>query len=225
MTFRDITPASLAVRQSGSWLVVDVWGHHCAACKGLEQQLALMKTSLPDHCDLVRLSADDFADWCAEQGIRSVPALLLYSEGTEVARLQGDLSVNSIRAFLSHYLPAPPDPETLCSELFMSARTDELRTLLDSLTDEQSRGPALQRARSWLSMQEMTLTQEESELRNDFFVEACAARWNDALALLTAAMKEPSQRHLIIALADLIPDRPLVSQWRRRYLLNVSPVE
>ena len=103
--------------------------------------------------------------------------------------------------------------------LLREGRLDQLRTVLGLMTDEESRTPEVQRARSWLSLFDLELHGAESSLRDTFFEWASAGDWVEALATLEAAVEHSDGlRGLTIALADLIPDRQLVAQWRRKVL-------
>ena len=218
MALTSISPDLLydGVHATDDWFLVDVWAHHCAPCKGVEQLLELLAPDLPSYCRVVKVCADDFPDWSGELGIRAVPLLLLFREGQEIARQQGDMSATAIRAFLEQHLPAQRDPEVHAEMLLGKGQLDELSAYLQTLKDEQSRGPGVQRARSWLSMMALPLDAQENDLRVAFFEIARSGHWQRVLEMLSGAIQSnPQLRPLAVALADLIPDRGRVAEWRR----------
>lgn len=218
MALRNISPDALEQKTNSlsDWFLIDVWAHHCASCKGVEQLLELMSPDLPAYCHVMKLCADDFPDWIEKKAIRTVPMLLLIHNGQEIARQHGDLSTSVLKMFLEQHLSAKHDPEAYVEMLLENERLDDLATYLQTLKDEQSRGPSVQRARSWLSMMNLPLDEHKSPFRDNFFKMARSGDWQCILDLLTEAIQSDHElRSLVFALADLIPDRPLVSRWRR----------
>jgi hypothetical protein len=126
------------------------------------------------------------------------------------------MSANAIRVFLEQHLPAQRDPEVHAEMLLGVGQLDELSAYLRTLKDEQSRGPGVQRARSWLSMMDLPLDAQENDLRVAFFEIARSGDWQRSLEMLSGAIQSnPQLRPLAVALADLIPDRGRVAEWRR----------
>jgi thioredoxin-like negative regulator of GroEL len=196
------------------WFLVEVTGEHCAPCRAVEQLLLLLEPSLDSRCSIVQVRSEASPEWVSDCQIRTVPLLLLYHRGQEVGREQKNLSIAGIRHFLKDHLPFPVEPQV--GVLLKEGRLDQLRAVLDLMTDEESRTPEVQRARSWLSMRDLELYGPEASLRDSFFEEVRAGDWERVLGSLEVAASTEGLRDLTIALADLIPERKLVAQWRRK---------
>ena len=219
MSFEVLTAEQLTTESQSCdrWFLVEVTAEHCAPCRALEQLLMLLEPSLDSRCSIVQVSSETSPEWITAHQIRTVPMLLVYHRGHEVAREHKNLSMSGIRHFLRDHLPFPSEPQI--GMLLREGRLDQLRTVLELMTDEESRTPEVQRARSWLSLCDLELHGAESSLRDTFFEWASAGDWVAALASLEAAVEHSDAlRGLTIALADLIPDRQLVAQWRRKAL-------
>ena len=216
MPFRVLTAEQLMAESQSRdhWFLVEVTGEHCAPCRAVEQLLLLLKPSLDSRCSIVQVRSEESPEWVSACQIRTVPLLLLYHLGEEVAREQNNLSIAGIRHFLKDHLPFSVEPQV--GALLKEGKFDQLRTVLDLMTDEESRTTEVQRARSWLSMRDLELCGSESSLRDTFFDEAITGDWDRVLGSLEVAACTEGLRDLTIALAYLIPDRKLVAQWRRK---------
>ncbi len=215
LTAEQLTAESLACDQ---WFLVEVVGEHCAPCRAVEQLLALLAPTLDPRCPIVQLRAEESPEWVAELQIRTVPLLLIYHRGEVAAREQNNLSMVGIRHFLNKHLPFAVDPAHQVGSLLSEGKLDQLRSVLGLLTDEESRTPEVQRARSWLSMRDLKLPPPESDVRDSFFEQADSGDWRAVLRSLEISASTDHLRELAIALADLIPDRKLVAEWRRKVL-------
>ena len=63
------------------------------------------RTLAPD-VRLMKLNTEDHPDVGARAGIRGIPALILYRNGREMARLAGARPASDIVAFVRQHLPA-----------------------------------------------------------------------------------------------------------------------
>lgn len=220
MSFRVLTAEQLMAESLAcdQWFLVEVVGEHCAPCRAVEQLLAILAPTLDPRCLIVQLRAEESPDWVAELQIRTVPLLLICHRGKVVAREQNNLSIAGIRHFFKSHLPFPVNPAHQVGSLLNEGKLDQLRSVLGLLTDEESRTPEVQRARSWLSMRDLELASPESDIRDSFFEQADSGDWEAVLRSLEVAASTDALRELAIALVDLIPDRKLVAEWRRQVL-------
>lgn len=216
MPFRVLTAEQLIAESQSSdhWFLVEVTGEHCAPCRAVEQLLLLLESSLDSRCSIIQVLSEASPDWVSACQIRTVPMLLLYHRGEELGREQKNLSIAGIRHFLKDHLPFPLEPQV--GALLREGKLDQLSAVLDLMTDEESRTTEVQRARSWLSLRDLKLYGPESSLRDTFFEQASTGDWDRVLGSLEVAVRTEGLRDLTIALADLIPDRKLVAQWRRK---------
>lgn len=220
MSFRVLTAEQLMAESLScdQWFLVEVVGEHCAPCRAVEQLLTLLAPTMDPRCSIVQLRAEESPDWVDEHQVRTVPLLLIYHRGEIAAREQNNLSMAGIRHFLKNHLPFPVNPAHQVGSLLSEGKLDQLRSVLGLLTDEESRTPEVQRARSWLSMRAIELETPESDVRDSFFEQADSGDWEAVLRTLEVAASTDNLRELAVALADLIPDRKLVAGWRRKAL-------
>jgi thioredoxin 2 len=88
-------------------VLVDLWADWCGPCKMMAPQFAAAAAQQP----AVRFAKVDTAAAPRinqQLGVRSIPTLVLFLHGKELARRSGALSSADILAWLGSQLPAPP---------------------------------------------------------------------------------------------------------------------
>lgn len=87
-------------------VLVDVWGPDCVPCMALMPHVERLAEERPD-LDVVKVEAPKARRLCMELRVMGLPALLLFSDGQELARLSGpDTSPSSLDAWLAEQLSA-----------------------------------------------------------------------------------------------------------------------
>ncbi|MBV2133559.1 thioredoxin TrxC [Pseudomonas sp. MAP12] len=87
-------------------LLLDVWADWCGPCKAFAPTFAQAARELSGRVRLAKLDSEANQPLAAQLDIRSIPSLILFKGGVEVARQSGALALPQLRAWLrQHGLP------------------------------------------------------------------------------------------------------------------------
>ncbi|WP_213875588.1 thioredoxin TrxC [Pseudomonas sp. dw_358] len=81
-------------------LLVDVWAEWCGPCKSFAPVFEQAATRLAGHCRLAKLDSDANPQLSSQLAIRSIPSLILFKNGREVARQSGAMPLQQLLAWL-----------------------------------------------------------------------------------------------------------------------------
>ena len=88
------------VLQSDLPVLVDFWAEWCQPCKMISPIVDEIATEYAGRLKVMKMNVDDHAEIPAKYGVRGIPSLLIFKEGSVVATKVGALSKSQLAAFL-----------------------------------------------------------------------------------------------------------------------------
>ena len=95
----DATTHDKITRGDGLPVLVDYWAPWCGPCRMMAPEFAKAAQALSPLVRLMKLNTEDHPQISARAGIKGIPALILYRQGRELARLAGARPAADIIAF------------------------------------------------------------------------------------------------------------------------------
>ncbi|MDD5268963.1 MAG: thioredoxin TrxC [Methylococcales bacterium] len=85
-------------------VVVDFWAAWCGPCKMMAPAYAQAAVKLEPRARLAKLNTEQEQGIAGQFNIRSIPTLIIFKGGKEIARQSGALSAEDIIQWVSRYL-------------------------------------------------------------------------------------------------------------------------
>lgn len=84
------------VMQSEKPVVIDFWGPQCGPCLALMPQIAKLAEKYRESVEILKVEAPKNRRLCLALKVLSLPTILFYHKGKEVARLCNNVTVESV---------------------------------------------------------------------------------------------------------------------------------
>lgn len=94
------------VSRSGIPLVVDFWAAWCGPCKMMAPAYEKAAARLEPHVRLAKVNTEEEQALAAQFGIASIPTLVIFRGGREVARQPGAMGTQDIERWVRGHLSA-----------------------------------------------------------------------------------------------------------------------
>jgi thioredoxin 1 len=85
-------------------VLVDYWAEWCGPCKMIAPYLEDISSDYKGRATIAKLNVEDNPETAQKYGIRGIPTLMLFKNGTVVATKVGALSKTQIAAFIDSHL-------------------------------------------------------------------------------------------------------------------------
>ena len=92
------------VLQSNVPVLVDFWAPWCAPCRAIAPVVEEISGELGEKVKVVKMNVDENTDVPGKLGIRSIPTLKVFVNGSEVDQMVGSASKEQIKQLLSTHV-------------------------------------------------------------------------------------------------------------------------
>ena len=92
------------VLKSDKLTLVDFWGPQCGPCLQLMPKVEKLEETYGDALKVTKVEAPKNRRLCLSLKVQSLPTFLLFDNGSEIGRLDGDVKIENIQAMIENQL-------------------------------------------------------------------------------------------------------------------------
>ena len=85
-------------------ILVDFWAEWCGPCRMVAPILDELAAEYEGQVTIAKLNVDENRETAARFGIRSIPTILFFKDGTQVEQVIGALSKSALKAKVQQHL-------------------------------------------------------------------------------------------------------------------------